>query len=149
MPRPAKHLSALAYYLFTTCVVVATSESIQAFDSSNGFILPSRNIACFSFGQGANQFLRCEIKSGLRPLPPKPSSCEFDWGAGFLLTNAPQKAQVLCISDTIYSPDLPTLDYGKTWRKNGFSCQATVNGLTCTNGKGNGFFMNREQWRAF
>ena len=82
-------------------------------------------------------------------MPPKPSSCQFDWGGGFLLTTDRQKAEILCISDTVYSPDFAILNYGKTWRKNGFSCNSTTNGLTCTNGKGNGFFMNREQWRAF
>ncbi|MFN3926058.1 MAG: hypothetical protein ACK4QL_01770 [Pseudanabaenaceae cyanobacterium] len=38
-------------------------RSLQTFDSSDGFILPSRNIACFSFSQSASQFLRCEISS--------------------------------------------------------------------------------------
>lgn len=29
------------------------------------------------------------------------------------------------------------------------SCKAMAAGLTCTNGKGNGFFLNRETWRGF
>ena len=149
MTKLANRLSAIVYSLFSACVIVTGIKPLQAFATGNGFIMPSRNIVCFSYGQSPKQFLRCEIRSGLKPMPPKPSSCQFDWGGGFLLTTDRQKAEILCISDTVYSPDFAILNYGKTWRKNGFSCNSTTNGLTCTNGKGNGFFMNREQWRAF
>ena len=48
------------------------------------FRMPSRNIECAEL-TGARATLRCDIRSGLKPLPPKPASCEFDWGAGFVM----------------------------------------------------------------
>ncbi|MGI0491600.1 DUF6636 domain-containing protein [Alkalinema pantanalense CENA528] len=134
--------------------VFAIGQPAKAIENSDGFLMPSKNIACISHdslddARRETKILRCEILSKLNPMPPQPKSCQFDWGNGFLLTKAARKAEILCVSDTMYSPEYPTLDYGKTWKKNGFSCQSRKNGLTCTNGKGNGFFLNREDWKAF
>jgi hypothetical protein len=133
---------------------LTAGQSAQAIESSDGFILPSGNIYCISHAVGGDlakesPILRCEIGSRLSPMPPPPKSCNLDWGNGLRLSKAKKPATVLCVGDTMYSPNYPTLDYGKTWKKNGFSCRATVNGLTCTNGKGNGFFLSRTSWRAF
>jgi hypothetical protein len=133
---------------------IALGQPAQAIDDNDGFILPSKNIACISHdmpdADGNNQpTLRCEILSKLNPMPVQPASCEFDWGNGLQLTKEEAEATVLCVGDTMYSPNYPTLDYGNTWKKNGFSCKSSTNGLTCTNGKGNGFFLNREEWKAF
>jgi hypothetical protein len=140
--------------MIVTAIAIAGAVPVKAIENSDGFLLPSGNIACISHGTPGkttadSQILRCEMLSKLNPMPPQPKSCNFDWGSGFRLTKAAQKAEVLCVGDTMYSPEYPTLDYGKTWRKNGFSCKATEAGLTCTNGKGNGFFMNREEWKAY
>jgi hypothetical protein len=138
--------------LMMTAISIALVQPAIAIDNSDGFLLPSGNIACISHeigGMTKSPILRCEMLSKLNPMPPQPKSCNFDWGNGFRLTKAARQAEVLCVGDTMYSPEYPTLDYGKTWRKNGFSCKATEAGLTCTNGKGNGFFMNREEWKAY
>ena len=37
------------------------------------FRMPSRNIECAEF-TGARATLRCDIRSGVKPLPPKPAS---------------------------------------------------------------------------
>jgi hypothetical protein len=121
--------------------------------NSNGFILPSKNIYCLLRDYSArsslqNIFLRCEIVSGLRPMPPKPSACEFDWGGGLVLPRS-KKAQVLCASDSAYSPNYPILQYGQTWKKSGFTCKSSTDGLTCTNPEGQNFFLNREEWQIF
>jgi hypothetical protein len=145
----------LSLVLFAASIgTIALGQSAQAIDNNDGFILPSKNIACISHDMPdangkSSPILRCEIVSKLNPMPPQPTSCEFDWGNGLRLTKANQKATVLCVGDTMYSPNYPTLDYGQTWKKNGFTCKSSTNGLTCTNGKGNGLFLNRKEWKAF
>jgi hypothetical protein len=142
--------------LITIGALAMTIVSIQPAHATSGdsFVLPSGKIRCMFFDISTdktpgNQILRCEVGGGIKPMPPQPESCNLDWGSGLILHNAAQKAEVVCAGDTIYSPDSPTLNYGKTWRKNGFSCKASRNGLTCTNGKSNGFFLNNESWKTF
>ena len=121
--------------------------------SSDTFQLPSKNIHCVFTNDRApaqSAFLRCDIQSKLKPMPatPKDGSCNLDWGNGLVLPKA-SKTEVLCAGDTIYDPSYPLLNYGKTWTKSGFTCQSSARGLTCTNPKGQGFFLNRQEWRSF
>jgi hypothetical protein len=133
-----------------TAGILTLGQPVQAIENSDGFILPSANIACISHEMpNSSPILRCEILSKLKPMPPQPASCKFDWGNGLLLTKNKKKAEVLCVGDTMFSPEYPTLNYGKMWKKNGYSCNATADGLTCTNGQGNGFFLNRDEWQVF
>ena len=110
------------------------------------FVLPSGNIYCALVGVNQDA-LRCEIRSMLNPKPPQPDSCEFDWGAGFLLPQQ-SKPQVLCISDTIGGSDY-TLSYESIWSNAGFECKSQTIGLTCKNSNGQGFFLSREKWNVF
>jgi hypothetical protein len=148
----------LAAFGFVATIVTATTVQTASATSGDSFVLPGKNdsdrIGCMFFNLSeentpGSQILRCEVAGGIKPMPRQPESCNLDWGSGLVLNNAAQKAAVTCAGDTIYSPDSPTLEYGKTWRKNGFSCKASRSGLTCTNGKGNGFFLNRKEWKAF
>jgi|GEM_PF-438529 len=133
--------------------IAQTSASDQI--NKNGFAMPSKNIY-FLFRDASarssleNMFLRCEIVSRLKPMPPRPdqSSCDFDWGGGLVLPRN-KEARVLCASDSVYSPNYPILQYGQTWEKAGFTCKSTTDGLTCTNFEGQGFFLNREEWKTF
>ena len=112
--------------------------------SRNGFFMPSKNIYCVVYGDR----LRCEIASLLSPMPPQPESCNLDWGNGLVLPKK-GKATVLCAGDSVYSPNFPVLAYGQTWSKAGYICKSRTDGLTCTNANGNGFFLNREEWKIF
>ncbi|MDJ0715810.1 MAG: hypothetical protein QNJ54_16525 [Prochloraceae cyanobacterium] len=116
-------------------------------NSLTGFVMPSRNIYCALIGE-KQEYLRCEIRSGLNPMPPRPESCESDWGAGFLLSRQ-SSAEILCISDTIIRDDYPTFAYGSNWMNAGFECESQKIGLTCKNSRGQGFFLSREQWYRF
>jgi hypothetical protein len=106
--------------------------------------MPSKNIYCVIYGDR----LRCEIVSQLNPMPPQPASCNLDWGNGLSLLKV-GKPFVTCAGDTVFSPNYKTLAYGKSWSKGGFICKSRTNGLTCTNPRGNGFFLNREEWKVF
>lgn len=42
-----------------------------------------------------------------------------------------------------------TVPYGSTWSNGVFSCDSAFNGITCRNGSGNGFFLNRDTYNSF
>ena len=111
------------------------------------FRMPSRNIECAEF-TGARATLRCDIRSGVKPLPPKPASCEFDWGAGFIMGRR-GRAHVSCVSDSVHSPSTRVLRYGTIWRRDGFVCVSRASGLRCRNASRHGFFLSRQRSYAF
>jgi hypothetical protein len=134
-----------------TGFVLAVAGAGSAFGASGAdtFRMPSGNVYCayehYSF---APKDLRCEIRSGVKPLPPKPSWCDVDWGAGFAMRQT-GLAHILCVGDTIYDPKAKVLAYGRTWTGGGFSCTSQVAGLRCTNPRGHGFFLSRGHSYAF
>jgi hypothetical protein len=56
---------------------------------------------------------------------------------------------VTCHGDTAIDPHAPVLAYGKTWRRNGFTCTSKAIGLRCTNTSGHGFFISRARSYRF
>ena len=46
-------------------------------------------------------------------------------------------------------PVAQVLAYGTRWSSGGLRCTSAVEGLTCRNTSGHGFFLSRENWRAF
>jgi hypothetical protein len=131
-------------------IVQANPRATPKAESSEGFIMPSKNIHCriaeFE-NKPADNYLRCQ-GGELKPMPVKPKSCNLDWGRGLVVPKT-GKVEVLCAGDIIYSPSLPVLKYGQTWKRDGFTCTSSRNGLTCTNRQNKGFFLNREQWKTF
>ncbi len=114
------------------------------------FRMPSGNIHCaYQHYDFAPILLRCEIRSGVKPLPPRPKSCgDADWGAGYSMKRT-GKAYVLCITDTVYDPHSKVFRYGTTWRGGGFTCTSKTTGLRCWNRSKHGFFLSREHSYAF
>lgn len=148
-------ISILIRLSLTIFVISVPSSELNAQNSNHlsndeptDFVMPSGNIYCALIGK-SEKILRCEIQSQLDPQPPQPypNYCEFDWGGGFLLRQQ-GKPDILCISDTIAGTN-NTLSYGKTWQHSGFKCFSQRRGLMCSNPDGHGFFLSRNQWRAF
>jgi uncharacterized protein DUF6636 len=133
------------FVLVTICVLVAGAAAADAAIVS--FRMPSKNVYCAEL-TGARATLRCDIGSGVKPLPPKPASCEFDWGAGFTLGRR-GRARISCISDSVYDASARVLRYGTTWRRDGFTCLSRVVGLRCRNLSGHGFFLSRQRSYRF
>jgi hypothetical protein len=132
----------------TACALLLATVlcgSARAAAAAPDFQTPSRNIACALEG-GA--WLRCEILSGLRPMPTRPARCPLDWGHGLVLS-ARKAPAVLCAGDTVRLASMPVLAYGTTWRRGGFVCVSRFTGLTCTAPSGHGFFLSRQRWRRF
>ena len=127
------------------CALAAASAAAASSRSSVVlFRTPSGNIGCvYASGLGAPTTLRCDIRSRLKPLPPKPRGCVLDWGDSFQL-QATGRAIVTCHGDTAIDPASRVLRYGATWTRAGFSCVSLVRGLRCRNASDHGFFLSRQ-----
>jgi hypothetical protein len=102
------------------------------------FRTPSGNINCAY----TNPWLRCDIRSGLRPKPQKPASCGFDWGQTYLLSRV-SGTRIGCVSDSVFSPTARVVPYGSRWSREGIVCFSKTSGLRCASRAGRGFFMSR------
>lgn len=134
-----------------TAIAVIAASVVIAFPpaaepASSFFRTPSKNIYC-AWLSGPST-LRCDILSGVRPLPPKPPSCDFDWGVGFDLRRT-GRARILCVSDSVVTSSARVLRYGQTWRRGGFTCISRITGLRCRNASGRGFFLSRQRSYRF
>ncbi len=124
----------------TTVTVPAETTEPTEPTAATTFQMPSRNIGClFGFRR-----LRCDILSGLEPLPTE--ACDFDWVGVDMGVTGPAAAN--CGSDTVYDAGAPTLAYGSTWTRAGITCESSASALTCTNREGYGFSLARGSWSA-
>lgn len=108
------------------------------------FRTPSGNIGCGYY----DRVLRCDVRDGVKPLPPQPSSCQLDWGQGFWL-HEHGAAHIVCAGDTALDPTAPVVRYGTTWHGGQIACSSTPNGLRCTNADRHGFFISRGEAYRF
>ena len=131
-------LAAIAVLVASVAVVPAAGAGA----ATTFFRTPSKNIYCAWISAPA--VLRCDILSGVRPLPRRPASCDFDWGAGYDLRRT-GPARILCVSDSVVTSSARVLTYGWTWRRGGFICVSRRTGVRCRNATGRGFFLSRER----
>jgi uncharacterized protein DUF6636 len=126
----------------------AAAGAATAAAASRAFQSPSGNIAC-SIDDGA--FVRCEIKKRDWSPPPKPRTCQLDWGSGLVLS-ARGRPGILCAGDTIQPPPghpYRVLPYGRSIRSGSITCASARTGVTCRNVRGHGFLLSRERYRFF
>jgi hypothetical protein len=132
-----------------TCAVaiVAVAGTAGARTSRISFFrTPSGNIGCIA--STGPTYLRCDIKSGLRPKPATPKDCRLAYGDS--LGMSPTGRPILvCHGDTVFDPREPVLAYGKTFTFGPFRCTSQSAGLTCRNGAGHGWFLSRSSYRRF
>jgi hypothetical protein len=69
------------------------------------------------------------------------------YGDSFIMT-ATGRPRWGCHGDTALRSG-HALRYGATWRSGAFTCTSRLNGLTCTNRAGHGFFLSRQSYRTF
>jgi hypothetical protein len=106
---------------------------------------PSKNIACANFGPD----LRCDMRELGNAPAKRPKSCEFDYGQSFGVRKNGNKGFRRCVSDAVGGPGTPTIAYGRTWKRGGFTCTVKETGVRCTNAKGHGFELRRGRQRLF
>jgi len=107
------------------------------------FRTPSGTIGC-----DTGPTLRCDIRSGLQPRPPRPASCKLGWGFGYGM-GPTGSSHVVCASDSTIDPTARVLRYGTSWSRGGLSCRSQPAGLRCTNRSRHGFFLSRARSRRF
>ena len=123
-------------------VLLPTALPIAA-EAGSSFTSPSKRISCAVFDDS----LRCDVLGyRWKSLPPKPSSCDFDWG-GAVGLSASGGPRHLCVSDAVDRGRV--LGYGKSWRFGSFRCTMRTSGVTCTNRSHHGFELARERFRFF
>ncbi len=91
------------------------------------FKTPSGNIGCLY--DSSPSFLRCDIRSGLRPPPPRPGRCDLDWGDSVSLGRT-GRTKLVCHGDTALLPSAPVLAHGKTRTRGPLSCTSRPAGLS-------------------
>jgi hypothetical protein len=113
---------------------------LEAFQS------PSGNIGCILYEGNA----RCDIDKHGWTVPPRPASCpeQVDYGQG-LTVEREGKAGVVCAGDTAMNAKDPILPYTATTEVAGTVCDSEVDGITCTNAEGHGFFISVQGYKFF
>lgn len=144
----------LAAELSRTDTSPAAPEQTTVLETA-GFVLPSDNIYCLSlppaWTESSEPLLECRIDSGLNPEPSE--ACwggeGGDWAGMHLPGNEPGEPS--CFSDALRQEvqDNWVLDYGATWRQDGFECSSSEQGLRCSNPSGNGLELARNSWSAW
>jgi hypothetical protein len=131
-----------------TLAVVATALGALAgaapASAAVSFHSPSGNIRCVI---AARIYTRCDItQRNWRP-PPKPHSCEFDWG-NTLEVALRGRGRFGCVSDAIDPGRV--LAYGDAIQRGRFRCRSRRSGIRCVNTtSGHGFALSRERVRRF
>jgi hypothetical protein len=109
------------------------------------FRSPSGNIGCAmdrSFGA------RCDIAKRNWRTPPKPRSCDLDFGQG-VAVGSHGRAHFVCAGDTALGARR-ILAYGHARRVGRYSCTSKRVGMRCVNRRsGHGFFLSRQRFRLF
>jgi hypothetical protein len=123
--------------LSSAAVIPAGASAIVGFHS------PSGNIRCDILKSG----VRCDIGQKSWKSPPKPGSCEFDWGQSIGLGRQ-DKAHFLCVSDA--TDPGRELAYGDSIARHRFRCKSLTSGVRCVKKRnGHGFKLSRESYRLF
>lgn len=120
---------------------LATAASASAF---TGFTSPSGNIGCVI----SKASVRCDIRQRSWHAPPKPSSCDLDWGGGVAVDKR-GKAQFLCAGDTTLGAG-SVLPYERSISRGRFHCESQEAGMRCINKRsGHGFYLNKQHYELF
>ena len=123
----------------------STTQAPPTVKALNLFQTPSQNIACMFM---ESETVECELAERSFSPPPKPSTCEFDWGQ--TLAVGPDGAQFTCVSDTFREGSIPVLGYGEMSRVGNVECTSKEEGLTCTHTPSrHGFFVSRARYELF
>lgn len=106
------------------------------------FTSPSGNIGCLLTRRRA----RCDIAEYNYSPPPKPASCDFDWGQSLQVR---KRAHFICVSDTVAVGDR-VLRYGDSLRRGNRKCTSRRSGMVCRNlHTGHGFRLSRDDVDRF
>ena len=136
--------------IILAALAIASGLAVPVVGGAASFVFfrtPSGNITCVE-STSLRAYLRCDIRSGLKPRPAKPRGCQLDWGFGFTI-DARSRAVVTCAGDSTNEPGSKVIPYGATWRLGPFRCTSRPDGLRCSNRGAHGFFLSRARSYRF
>lgn len=138
-----RSLSARILFVCALAAVIAATTAASA-SAFAGFVSPSENIGCVI----SKQSVRCDIRDHSWQSPPKPKSCELDYGGGVAVDKS-GRAQFLCAGDTTLNSG-PVLNYGDSIQKGRFRCVSKESGMRCVNKRnGHGFLLAKQNYSLF
>jgi uncharacterized protein DUF6636 len=130
--------------LVPLAAVIAALAAAGPASGATFFHSPSGNIRCVI---DRTSFTRCDITERDWSPPPKPRSCEFDWGNSLAL-GFHRRGHFICVSDAVSRGR--TLDYGESIKRGRFRCRSRTSGMRCVNVRnGHGFALSRQRVRRF
>jgi hypothetical protein len=130
--------------LLPAAVLIAMFAVAAPASAATFFHSPSGNIRCVI---DRTSFTRCDITERDWSPPPKPMSCEFDWGNSLGLAFR-GRGRFLCVSDAVDRGR--RLDFGESIQRGRFRCRSKVPGIRCVNVRNDhGFALSRQRVRRF
>jgi hypothetical protein len=121
--------------------------------ASGYFETPSGNIQC-AYGSGRG--VQCGIRSGFKPTTRRRPDCSPYDRIGMEVRGRARLEGSICPGEDEGDSGPYTeggvawvLGYGRSWTGGGLRCTSAMEGLTCRNSAGHGFFLSRERWRRF
>ena len=135
-------------------------QPMQATPGVTEFSTPSGNIACGMFGAtgatgatggaaGAGE-VACTVARFSFSTPPKPASCQMNWGASWLSIQSGQVVRGLCLGGPPFAPISTVLPYGSTIAHGSLTCRSESAFLACADtSSGHGFAVDRATARIY
>ncbi|MGE3138130.1 MAG: hypothetical protein AB7I08_08665 [Thermoleophilia bacterium] len=122
----------------TSGVVQAIKDGIAAQEPDfQAGTAPARNFSGSSF-QSPTGNLRCQLSGDSLFC----SSSNDGFGVVLPTIGSPTTGSGIAAAGEV-------VPYGSSWRNGAFTCDSAFDGITCRNGSGNGFFLNRDQYNPF
>jgi hypothetical protein len=110
------------------------------------FVTPTGNISCYVNGDPDAPEARCDILEREWSAPPRPASCQLDWGGALVVDE--DDAHFLCVGDSAYNENV--VPYGTSIRSGSLQCDVDENGVTCQNtSTDHGFVISRATFSLF
>jgi len=112
--------------------------------AASAFRSPTGNIGCAIESAG----VRCDIRERSWRPPPKPRSCDLDFGQG-LSVGRTGRGRFVCAGDTALFVGRKVA-YGTLVRRGRFACRVRTTGVRCLNTRNrHGFSIARSGYRRF
>lgn len=124
-------------------LAAAALGAVAGSASAKRFVTEGGNVECIM----RSKFVRCDIFKHRWEAPPKPKSCELDWGSSVGLDKR-GKAKFLCVSDAIGATKVAMA--GTTIEVGPYRCRVRKHDkVFCLYGNSGGFKLGRKSYELF